>query len=45
MTRSPTAQSLTPGPSAAISPAKSMPMMHGIGTLMPGMPRRVKMSW
>ena len=45
MTRSPTFQSLTPGPSAAISPAKSRPMMQGIGTLMPGMPRRVKMSW
>jgi len=38
-------QSVTPAPTAAISPAKSRPMMAGIGTLIPGMPRRVKMSW
>jgi len=27
-----------------MSPEKSTPMMHGMGTLIPGMPRRVKMS-
>jgi hypothetical protein len=44
-TRSPFFQPVTPGPTSAISPATSKPMIAGIGTLMPGMPRRVKTSW
>ena len=34
-----------PGPSAAISPATSSPMIAGIGIRIPGMPRRVNTSW
>jgi hypothetical protein len=45
MMRSPTAQPPTSAPSAVMTPAKSIPMMRGIGILMPGMPRRVKTSW
>jgi hypothetical protein len=37
--------SVTSGPTAATSPATSMPMMIGKGTLMPGMPLRVNTSW
>ena len=33
------------GPSSTTSPAISEPMISGNGSLMPGMPRRLKMSW
>ena len=44
MTRSPTFQPVTSAPSAATSPATSMPMISGMLSLMPGMPRKVKRS-
>ncbi|CFP57284.1 Uncharacterised protein [Bordetella pertussis] len=44
-TRSPTFQSLTSAPTSTTSPAKSRPMMMGMGTVMPGMPLRVNTSW
>ena len=44
-TRSPAFHFATPGPTSAISPAMSRPMMTGSGTLMPGMPLTVNTSW
>jgi transposase len=35
----------SPSPTSTISPAISRPMTTGIGTLIPGIPRTVKISW
>jgi hypothetical protein len=44
-TRSPTCHCVTPSPTAQIVPAMSEPTTTGSFSVIPGIPRRVKISW